>query len=117
MSERKQKQKLRVHRPVFYLILGAALLIGAVKLWGPLRTARHQEAELTRLHRERDALQREHAQLQDYKNRLASDEGLETAARQQGYVKPGDRKLVFVRGKGSGARGQAPKSGARNPRP
>jgi len=107
--ERPSGRKLRIHAPVFLGILGLVLLVAAVRLWGPFSVARRQRAELARLHAQAVALQAEHAQLEQYKRRLASDQGAEAVARQGGYLKPGDRRLLFVREKQEGAKAEEAK--------
>ncbi len=96
------KRKLRIHLPVFLALVGVALLIAIVKLWGPTATARRQQEDLARLRSEKASLNDEHKQLEDYKRKLASDEGQESAVRRSGYVREGDRRLVFVKEKEKG---------------
>jgi len=102
------KRKLRVHLPVFLALVAVALLLAAINLWGPMATARRQQEELVRLRAEKVGQQEEGRQLRGYKRKLASDEGQESAARRSGYVREGDRRLVFVKekAKGRGREGQ-----------
>ena len=97
--ERRPRRKLRLHLPVFLLVLGAILLVAALRLWIPFSNARRQQDEVARLRQQKAGLAAERAQLDEYKHRLASDQGLEASARQEGYVKRGERRLVFVRQK------------------
>ncbi len=99
LTARRRGRKLRVHRHIVYAVVGTVLVVGVVKFWGPLHTARLQSRELARLQHQKEALQEEQALLAEQKNRLASDEGVEAAARREGYVKPGDRRIVFVKDK------------------
>ena len=74
-------------------------LVGrGIRLWGPLSQARRQLEVLARLHAEKAALESEHGRLEKYKRQLASDKGAEAVVRQEGYVKTGERRLVFVQG-------------------
>jgi cell division protein FtsB len=93
------KRKLRIHLPVFLALIGAAFLLAIIKLWGPMAVARHQQEGLARLRAEKASLKDENKQLEEYKRKLASDEGKEAAARRDGYVREGDRRLVFVKEK------------------
>jgi hypothetical protein len=111
MAEIESKRKLRLHWPVFGLLVVIALLIGLVKFWMPAAAAHRQEAENVRLRREKASLQSEHDQLQSDKQRLASKQGLELTARRAGYLRPGDRRLVFVAGK------EPPKKNAKKKEP
>lgn len=110
--EGKRRGRLRVHRPVVYAVVGLVLLLAAAKFWGPLGTARRQADELARLRREKTALEQDRAQLQHLKDQLASDDGVETAARREGYLKSGDRRIVFVKQKEKGRPKQAPPGAA-----
>jgi len=94
-----RRRRLILHPPVFLLLVGLVLVVAAVKLWGPMSTARRQREALASLHTEKTAQQEEQRQLQEYKRGQASDEGQESAARRDGYVRDGDRRLVFVREK------------------
>jgi hypothetical protein len=95
-------RKLRIHRHIVLAVVGVAFVVCLAKLWQPMRVARQQSQVLVHLRREKAALAEDHAQLQEYKDKLASDEGVEAAARRNGYLKAGDRRIVFVEGKDKG---------------
>ena len=97
-----RRRKLRIHLPVFVALVAVALLLAAINLWHPMAVARRQQENLARLRAERASLNDEHKQLENYKRKLASDEGQEAAARRDGYVREGDRRLVFVKEKEKG---------------
>jgi len=97
-TQQSRGRRLRIHRPVVYAVVGLAVALGAAKLWGPVSTARAQADVLGQLRRERADLQQEHGELRRDKIGLASDEGVEMRARRDGYLRPGDRRIVFVRG-------------------
>ncbi len=97
---------MRVNPPVFLALLGLVLVITLIRLWGPVARARHLEAENARLRAEIAATKAEHAPLEEEKRQLASDEGAESVVRQRGYVKPGERRLVFVPGKDAKDKGK-----------
>ena len=102
-KDQRRRRRLRVHLPVFLMLLGVLFCFAVVRLWGPVMTGRRQHRELLRLKAEKAALRAEHARLEDYRRRMASEEGLEAAARARGYVMPGDRLLKFVPDKGKAA--------------
>jgi hypothetical protein len=85
-----------VDQRTFLIAVGAVVLLGAFKLYGPVATSRRQQHELTRLRIEQAALTTEQGRLKAYKQKLASDAGFEAAARRLGYVREGERRLVFV---------------------
>lgn len=87
---------MRVEYRVFRAVLGLAILLGLIKLYGPLATSRGQQDELARLRLEKATLVAEQRRLQDYKQKLASDEGFEAVARKLGFVRDGERRLVFI---------------------
>ncbi len=104
--ERQARRKLRMHSRVFLVLVGVVLLIAAIRLWQPFSGSRRQQEEIARLRAEKAQLQAEQAELQTYKHDLASDRGQEGALRRQGYTKPGDRPLVFVRKKPAEKKGK-----------
>ncbi len=99
-----------MHRSVFLALLGLVLIVGAAKFCVPWSNARRQQEELNQLRREKAQLETEQKQLTRYKRLLASDQGLESAARREGYVRQGDRRIIFVPEK------EKPKSGVGNGR-
>jgi hypothetical protein len=92
----RRRRGLRVEYRVLRAAVLLVLLLGATKLWGPLATDRRQQDELTKLHLEKATLLAEHNRLQEYKRKLASDTGFEAAARRLGYLRDGERRLVFI---------------------
>jgi len=100
---------LRLDRRAFWLAVAVLVAVGLVKLYGPLATARRQQDDLAALHLRKAGLAAEQKRLEEYKRQLASDAGLENAARREGYVRDGERRLVFIRpdGKPAPSRSQA----------
>jgi len=84
-----------LNRSVFLALLAAVLVMGIAKLSGPLATVRQQQDDLARLRQRKQALLAERRLLEAEKRRLATEEGQEWAARRRGYVRPGERRLVF----------------------
>ncbi len=108
VRERRARRRLRVHTRVVVLLLGAIVLVGVIRLCHPYALARRQEEEIARLRAQKSALQAEHDQLQAYKHDLASDRGQESTLRRQGYIRPGERPLVFVKQKPPEAKQKPP---------
>lgn len=81
---------------VFWGLMGAVLLIGLVKLYGPLKEMRAQSVRMAQLRATKAELLTQQTDLEDYKRFLATKAGKEAAARQMGYLRPGERRLVFV---------------------
>lgn len=86
----------------FYVLVSLVLVAAAVKLSQPVGAIRRQQEQLSRLHLEKARLVAEKARLEGYQHELATDRGVERAARREGYIRPGDRRLVFVPEKQSG---------------
>jgi cell division protein FtsB len=101
-QEQGRRRRLRVHSSVFLIVVAGVFCLAAIRLWGPIATGRRQQRELVKLRAEKATLQAEHRRLEESRRNLASEEGLEAAARARGYVKEGDRLLKFVPGKGKG---------------
>jgi hypothetical protein len=81
----------------FVLLLAVLVLaLGLVKLAEPLATVRHQSGHLAQLKTQKAALLAHRARLQERKAELATQPGQEAAVRRRGYVRPGERRLVFV---------------------
>lgn len=93
-GRRRRRRRLSVSG--FLLLLGLVLVAGMVKLAGPFSAVRQGEQNLAGLRYEQRALAEEQARLLEHKNYLATDEGMEAAARREGYVRPGERRIVFV---------------------
>jgi hypothetical protein len=84
----------------FYLLVGALVVVTVVKLAQPLGMIGRQQGELSGLRREKARLSAGKAGLEAYQHGLATDRGVERAARREGYIRKGDRRLVFVPEKG-----------------
>jgi len=99
--------KRRIRGRAFLGLVGVLLLVGLIRLWSPLATIRAQGDRIAQLNLKKAALLSEQADLERGKQRLATEEGRKAAARRQGYVKKGERRIVFFREKkpatGSGA--------------
>jgi len=95
-----RRRGVRVSSRVFWIAVAVVVLAGMVKLYGPIATARRQEEELSRLRLEKAALLEDQQRLDAHKRQLACDAGLEATARREGYVRNGERRLVFVRSTG-----------------
>jgi len=96
MSLSSLRRRRRVDRRLYWTVLVLVMVIGAVKLCGPLATNHRQQGELAALRSEKAALAAEHRRLQKHKVRLASNVGMEAAVRAEGYVREGERRLVFI---------------------
>ncbi len=95
-GQQKSRRSRRLNWSLFYLLLAAVLAVTLVKISRPLRVIAGQHRELARLQAEKARLTAEMARLEEYQRSLATDRGLERAARREGYVRPGERRLVFV---------------------
>jgi len=92
----QRARRLRLKAPLFLALVGLLLGIGVAELCRPLADLREQHKNLARLGQEKAALGLETGQLEEHKGYLATEAGQEAAARRQGYVRPGERRLVFV---------------------
>jgi hypothetical protein len=88
---------LRVNRTALLLAIAVVLVVGGAKLAQPLGAARRQQDDLAVLRREKANLEAEQSRLLRYQRELATDRGLERAARREGYLRKGERRLVFTR--------------------
>jgi len=95
-STRTRPRGRRISLPAFYLLLSAVFLVAIIKLSGPLTVIRRQHEELARLRVDKAHLLAEKARLQGYQHDLATDRGLERAIRRDGYIRAGERRLVFI---------------------
>lgn len=97
LDERKRRGRrtLRLNRAVFLALAAAILTIGLASLSGPLGTRRLQEQDLEGLRQRRQALLEQRDLLEAEKSRGATENGQEWAARRRGYVRQGERRLVF----------------------
>jgi len=96
-SSPHRRRALRLNRSVFFSLLGVVLLLGLLKLSTPFATLRRQQRQLACLRLERAALLQEQNRLQQHQRHLATEAGQEQAARQKGYLRAGERRIVFVR--------------------
>ena len=97
LDERKRRGRrtLRLNRAVFLALAAAILTIGLASLSAPLSTRRSQEQDLEGLRQRRQALLEQRDLLEAEKSRVATENGQEWAARRRGYVRQGERRLVF----------------------
>jgi len=106
LEGQRRRRGRRVSLPAFYLLVSLVLLAAVVKLSQPVGAIRRQQEQLSQLRVEKARLVAEKARLEGYQHELATDRGVERAARREGYVRPGDRRLVFVPEKQSGEEGR-----------
>ena len=83
-------------RSAFWALAGALMMIGMVRMWGPLSTVRGQSERMAELRATRASLLAEQVSLERERRFLATDAGREAAARRMGYVRPGERRVVFT---------------------
>ncbi len=102
---KRWRRKLRLNRNAFLALLAAILAVGLAKLSGPLAALDRQQEELARLQQRKQTLLAERRSLETEKRRLATEEGQEWAARRRGYLRSGERRLVFS--EETGSEGQA----------
>jgi hypothetical protein len=81
---------------VFWGAVGIVLAIGLVRLYGPFGVIREQSLRTAQLRATRVLLLGEGSSLEGERIFLASEAGREAAARQMGYLRPGERRVVFV---------------------
>jgi len=106
LAGQTRRRGRRISFSAFYLLASLVLLGAVVKLSQPLGTIRRQQEQLSRLRLEKARLVAERVRLEGYQHGLATERGLERAARREGYIRPGDRRLVFVPEKQSGKEGR-----------
>ena len=94
-THRSQQRRAVSHR-LFLLLVGLTLAVGAIKMAAPLAATRRQGEELGRLRREKAEVQARHESLLREQRWIASDPGLEMMARRSGYLRAGERRIVFV---------------------
>ena len=93
--KRRGRRTLRLNRAVFLTLVVAVLVIGAANLSRPLATIRSQQQQLAQLRQTQRALLEEHRLLEAEKRHLATEDGQEREARRRGYLRSGERRLVF----------------------
>ncbi|MFB3881125.1 MAG: septum formation initiator family protein [Armatimonadota bacterium] len=79
-----------------WALAGAICGIGIVWLSGPLGTIREQSARMAQLQAVKASLLSQQQVLEKERRFLATEAGREAVARRVGYVRPGERRLVFV---------------------
>ena len=84
---------------MFFCLIALVLAVGLAKLFGPLGTIRAQSDRTAQLEMNKAALVFEQGDLEGYKQQAATEGGREAAARRLGYVRPGERRIVFSREK------------------
>lgn len=113
---RSGARALRVNRTAVLLAIAAVLVVGGAKLAQPLGAARRQQDDLALLRREKANLEAEKSRLVHYQLELATDRGLERAARREGYLRKGERRLVFTRQTAGGQAREATPPATQNDR-
>jgi flagellar biosynthesis/type III secretory pathway M-ring protein FliF/YscJ len=96
LGDGARRHSLRINRTALLLAIAVVLAVGSVKLAQPLAAARRQQDDLALLRREKTTLQRDNAGLERYQREVATDPGQERAARREGYLRKGERRLVFT---------------------
>ncbi len=99
LSSRGRRGRRRLRGSVFFCLIALVLAIGLAKLFGPLGTIRAQSDRMAQLEMKKAALVFEKGDLEEYKQYAATEDGREAAARRLGYVRPGERRIVFSRQK------------------
>jgi hypothetical protein len=87
--------------------MGAVLAVGLVRLYGPLSTIRGQSVRMAQLRATKAGFLAQQTDLEEYKRFLATETGQEAAARRMGYLRPGERRVVFVPAKDPQSKGSA----------
>jgi hypothetical protein len=99
LSSRGRRGRRRLRGSIFFCLIALVLAIGLAKLFGPLGTIRALSDRMAQLEMKKAALVFEQGQLDEYKQYAATEDGREAAARRLGYVRPGERRIVFSREK------------------
>ena len=92
-----RRRPRRLNRSLFVSLIVLVIFVGFAKLSRPLAALRHQQQALARLNLNKTALLRDNASLHRHQRHLATEAGQEQAAREKGYLRAGDRRLVFTR--------------------
>jgi len=87
---------------VFIGLVVLVLMLGLAKLLAQLSTIRAQSDRMAHLGMKKATLVFEQGELELYKEQAATEAGQEAAARRLGYVRPGERRIVFSREKAGG---------------
>jgi len=100
---RRRRGSRRVKTRVFWGAVGIVLTIGLVKLYGPFSAIREQSIRMAQLRATSGSFLSEEAALEGERTFLATEPGREAAARRMGYVRRGERRVVFVPARGGQA--------------
>jgi len=93
---RRRRSGRRVKTRVFWMAAGGVLAVGLIKLYGPLRVIREQALRTAQLAATKASLASEGTSLEGERIFLATEPGREAAARRMGYLRRGERRVVFV---------------------
>jgi len=104
----RSQQRRTVNRRLFLLLVGLTLVIGAVKVARPVGAICRQGEELGQLRSEKAELEAQQASLVREQRWIASDAGQEMIARRSGYLRAGERRIVFVPAPGQATSSEAP---------
>lgn len=100
---RSRRGSRRVKTRAFWGAVGIVLAIGLLKLYGPFSVIRGQSVRTAQLRATRASLLTEGSSLEGERIFLATEAGREAAARRMGYLRRGERRVVFVPAKGGQA--------------
>jgi hypothetical protein len=91
-----ERRCVKLRGSVVLLLALVVLGFGLVKLSGPVNMLRGQGERLAQLRSKRNSFVAERGQLRGLKRRQATEAGREATARRRGYLRRGERRLVFV---------------------
>ncbi len=111
-SSRRRGRGRRIRAKVFAGLCALVVALGLAKLYGPLATIRKQSDRLAELGVKKAELFSEQTELERYKRQAATEAGQETAARRQGYLRPGERRIVFFRERARQEKGEQEEGGS-----
>jgi cell division protein FtsB len=100
----------------FWALAAVVLAIGLVRLYRPFGAIGEQSLRIAQLRAAKANLLAQQAGLESERGFLATDAGQEAAARRTGYVRPGERRLVFVPAGDARPAGDVKSDRARSPR-
>lgn len=86
----------RICKRMLWGLCTGVCLLGLAWLAKPLGTIRQQSVSLAELRAREAALLARQQDLERYRRFLSTGKGRETTARRAGYLKQGERRLVFV---------------------
>ncbi len=85
----------------FWWLIEIVVAIGLVKLYGPLLTIKGQSVRTAQLRATKAEMVIKMGDLEGQRRFLATAAGQEAAVRRAGYLRPGERRLVFVQDAGA----------------